>query len=314
MRDLVLCPIERKTHTHDEDREDNSERVLYRDLVDVDDEHLSPYEREDKCESNRQITKPIDDACEGEVERAESHDSEYIGRIDDELVLSDREDRWDTIDREYEISRLDKYETHEEWSTIEDSFLSDEERISMEFFLKWDDLSDPLDDETLLWIDFHLSPSDQLVGCIEEDSTEYIDNPVKILEKRYSREDEYHSEKYSSEYSPEEDLVLIRLGYSEVGEYDREDEYIIYGECLFYHISREEFECFLLSEPVIDESVEYQCERYPYTRPGERFFHTHFCALAMEYSEIEREHEEDKYIEPYPEPNSDFHNSNGVRR
>jgi hypothetical protein len=237
MRDFVLCPIERKTDTHDEDREDDSERVLHRYLVDVDDEHLGTHEREDKCESNRQITKPIDDACESKVERSESHDSEYIGRIDDELILSDGEDRWDTIDREYEISRLDKYETHEEWSTIEDSFLSDEKFIFVEFFLKWDDLSDPLDDETLLWIDLHLSSSDQLVRRIEEDSTKYIDNPVEILEKRYSCKYKYHSEKYSSKYSPEEDLVLIRLGYSEVGEYDREDEYIVDRESFLDHIS-----------------------------------------------------------------------------
>jgi hypothetical protein len=156
---------------------------LYRDLVDVDDEHLGPYEREDKCESNRQVAKPVDDTREGKVERSESHNGKYIGRVDDELVLSDREDRWDTIDREYEISRLDEYETHEEWSTIEDSFFSDEKRISMELFFEWDDLPDPLDDETLLWIDLHLSSSYQLVRSIEEDSTEYIDNPVEILEK-----------------------------------------------------------------------------------------------------------------------------------
>jgi hypothetical protein len=97
--------------------------------------------------------------------------------------LSDGEDRGDTVDREYEICCLYEYETHEEWSTVEDSFFSDEELISVELFFERDDLPDVFDDETLLWIHFHLSSSDQLVGSIEENSTEYVDNPVKMFEK-----------------------------------------------------------------------------------------------------------------------------------
>lgn len=53
----------------------------------------------------------------------------------------------------------------------------------MELFFERDDLPDIFDHETLLWIHFHLSSSDQLVRSIEEDSTEYIDNPVKMFEK-----------------------------------------------------------------------------------------------------------------------------------
>ena len=103
--------------------------------------------------------------------------------VDDELVLSDGKDGGDTIDREYEICCLYEYEAHEEWRTVEDSFFSDEKLVSMELFFERDDLPDIFDHETLLWIHFHLSSSDQLVRSIEEDSTEYIDNPVKMFEK-----------------------------------------------------------------------------------------------------------------------------------
>ncbi len=177
----------------------------------------------------------------------------------------------------------------------------------MKFSLKWDDLTHELDHETLLWIDLHLASWDELVGCIEEYSTEYIDNPVEVLEKWYSGEYEYHTEKYRPQYSPEEYLVLVGFGYREIRKYNRKYKYIVHGKCLFDDVPRKELYCFFLSEPAIYESVKYECQRYPYPRPGECFFHTDFCTLAMKHSEIECEHEEDKYVESDPEPDIDFH-------
>ncbi len=307
MSSLSSRTIERETDTHDEDREDDDEWVVNWDLVEVDDDHLGPYECEDKCETNRQILESIDDTSQSEVEWPEPHDGEYIRRVDDELVLSDCEDSWDRVDCEDEIRCLYEYETHEKWCPIELRIFSDKKCISMEFFLKWDNLPDPFDDETLLRIDLHLASWDELVSCIEEYSTEYIDNPVKILEKWYSGEYEYHTKKYRPKYSPEEDFVLVCFWYREIREYNCEYKYIIHGKCLLDDVPCKELYRLLLSEPAIYESVKYKCQRYPYPRPGECFFHADFCTLAMEHSEIECEHEEDEYVESDPEPDIDFH-------
>jgi hypothetical protein len=177
----------------------------------------------------------------------------------------------------------------------------------MQFFFEGYDLIYHFDHEALFRIDFHLTSGNEFPCCIDQDRSEYIDNPVKILEKRYSGKDKYHSKKYRSEHSPEQYLVLIHLRDSEIGKYNREYKYIIYRKCLLDDISREEFECLLFTEPLIYESVKNECQWYPYPWPRQSFFHTHFCTLSVEHSEIQREHEEDKYIKPHPEPDIDFH-------
>ncbi len=113
MSSLSSRIIEREADTHHEDREDDDERVVNWDLVEVDDDHLGPYECEDKCETDRQILESINDTSQSEVEWPESHDGKYIRRVDDELVLSDREDSWDRVDCEDEVCCLYEYETHE---------------------------------------------------------------------------------------------------------------------------------------------------------------------------------------------------------
>ena len=91
------------------------------------------------------------------VERSQSHDSKDIGRIDDEFILCDSHDRWDTIDCKYEIRCLDKYQTHKQWCPIELRILTDEELITMQHFFKWDNLTNPFYDETTLRVDLHLA-------------------------------------------------------------------------------------------------------------------------------------------------------------
>lgn len=304
---FFFCLIEWETDTHHEDRDDDDERVMYWDLVEIDDKHLGTDECEDKCESYRQISESIDDTRECEVEWPQSHYRKDIRRIDDEFILSDSEDRRDTIHGEDEISGLDKYETHEEWSPVEFRFFSDKKFVSMEFFLEWDDFIRELDGEAFFWIDLHLTTGYELVCGIEEYTSEYIDNPVENLKQWYSREDEYHTEEYSTQHSPEEDLMLVSLRYREVCKYDGKYEDIIDWESFFDEISREELEGFLLAEPLIYKSVKYKCERYPYRRPCESLFHRDFLTLSMKDSEIECQHEEDKNIEPHPKPDIDFH-------
>lgn len=260
---LFFGLIEREADTHDENSEDDDERVVYWDLIEIDDKHLCTDEGKDKCKTDRQIAESIDNPRESKVERPESHDSEDIRSIDDELILSDREDRWDAVDCEYEISSLYKYKTHKERCPIEFCLFSDEELISVKLFFKWDDFTYELDNIAFFWIDFHLASRYELIGSIEKDRTEYIDNPVKILEKRDSSEDKYHTEEYRSEHSPEEDFVLIGFRYREVSKYDRKDEDIVDREGFFYEVSCEKFESFLLSEPLVNKTIKYESKRYP---------------------------------------------------
>lgn len=108
--------------------------------------------------------------------------------------------------------------------------------------------------------------------------------------------------------------MLIHLWYSKVGKYDREYKYIIYRESLLNDIPRKEFECLLLTKPLVYESIKNKCKRYPYPRPSQRLSDTHFCTLLMKHSEIECKHEENKYIKPYPEPDIDFHEKNNKNK
>lgn len=137
----------------------------------------------------------IYDAREGKVERPKPHDSKDIRRIDDEFVLCDRHDRWDTIDSEYEIGCLDKYETHKERCSIELRIFADEKCITMKFFFERDDFAHPFYHETMLRIDLHLTTSYELICSIEEDRSKYVDDPVEVLKKWYSSKYEYHAEK-----------------------------------------------------------------------------------------------------------------------
>lgn len=54
--------------------------------------------------------------------------------------------------------------------------------------------------------------------------------------------------------------MLILFGYSKVGKYNRKNKYIIDRKGFFYDVSREELECFLFTEPLIDQSVKYECQ------------------------------------------------------
>ena len=70
------------------------------------DHHLDPHQQEDRSESELEVMKLVDHACEGEVKATKTQNCEHVAREHEEWIARNGEDRRDGVDGEDEVCEL----------------------------------------------------------------------------------------------------------------------------------------------------------------------------------------------------------------
>jgi len=95
--------------------------------------------------------------------------------------------------------------------------------------------------------------------------------------------------------------VLLLARDFEIPEKDEEDKEIVDAERKLDQVTRDEFEAFLTSVPEKHNDRKCESECHPHGAPHQGFAETNLVRAAVEYAEVERQHNEHEQIEKNPE-------------
>ena len=94
--------------------------------------------------------------------------------------------------------------------------------------------------------------------------------------------------------------MLIKRGYAKVGENHQKDKYIVDAEGPLDEITRQEFEGRLRTAPKINSQIEEESQGNPNSAPHEWFFYPNDMSLAVENSQVQRQHYHHEDIKSKP--------------
>lgn len=175
------------------------------------DNHLESDKHEHRRESVFEVMKRRHEATESKIERPESEDREDIGSIDDEHIIGDSENRRNRIDCEDEIGEFYHDQRHEKGGH-EKFAINSRKKIPIVIRLGyWQDFLQKDHNRLLLEVDFFLALEQHLDTAHDEESSENIDNIMKILHEFDPREDENRTHEECPDDPPEENLVLVHF-------------------------------------------------------------------------------------------------------
>jgi hypothetical protein len=290
-----------------ETADDDSERDEDIDVIVSWDKHFGTNESEDSWETVFEIDKISHHTCESEVERTETENSKNITRIDDKHIVRDSEYSRDGVEREDQISKLYHEECYEHRRRCEFCIVLCEKFSSIHLFWDRHDFFEYSYDELPLKLDFFFTLKEHLDSCYDEETTEDIDDKVKCFEDMDTKCDHDSTHHEGSEYSPEEDFVLIDFSDFEIREYQYKDKQIIDTERFFHHVGGHKLQGFFTSKPVPHESSKYSRKANPHSTPDECFFCFYLMCFFIEYAQIDDKHDGDEEEKSLPEICLDVH-------
>src|ERR1041384_7491017 len=193
-------------------------------------EHLQADESQHKAETDFEVMKFFEYACEQEIERAQSENRDNVRGVDDESIGSDAKNCGNRINREDEIGNFD-HDQHQQHQRAHPLAVDDGEEFSS--LIMADDRNitryEP-DDWIVFRLDFFLTAAQHLNAGVDKEGAEDIDDPVKAIDEGGSRENHRHAHHERAEHSPIQNSMLIFRRDFEVRKDQQEDEKVIDGK------------------------------------------------------------------------------------
>ncbi len=131
---------------------------------------------------------------------------------------------------------------------------------------------------------FFLALKEHFDTRYDQEHSEHVYDPVKVLYHLDTCEYEYCPHDQSSDDSPEEYLVLVYLLDIKITKYHDKHKEIIHAERFFYDIPSQELERFFAPETEIDDKIENHSKRNPDHAPGDGFFELYLVSFFVENS------------------------------
>ncbi len=204
-----LCFIEAVEDADQDDEDDCSERHPNRHFVDITENHLRSDEDEHEAESVLQVVEAVDQVREDEVETPESEDCHDVRIENDERITRIGKACCDRVDGEDDIRDFDEDQRNQQRR---------EEQLPVDSLRKLTGRDVLCDRQTFF------KPTDRLVlfkrrflpdvlkhhvTGVDEERTEDVVDPSKVIKKRHPGDDEDDAEEDGTENAPKQDFVLI---------------------------------------------------------------------------------------------------------
>ncbi len=204
-----LCFIETVEDADQDDEDDRTKRHPDRHFVDITENHLRSDEDEHEAESVLQVVEAVDQVREDEVETAESEDCHDVGVEDDERVTRIGKACCDRVDGEDDIRDFDKDQRDQQ--RCEEQFAVDPLRklTGRDVLRNRQTFFKPTDRLVLFKRRFLPDVLKHHVTGVDEERTEDVVDPSKVIKKRHSGDDEDDAEEDGTENAPKQDFVLI---------------------------------------------------------------------------------------------------------
>ena len=246
-------------------------------------------------------------ASEGKVDRTKPHDGEDIRRINYEWIGRDAKNCRDRIDGKDDIGSFDHQQNNEERRRKKSSVFADKEVITVVIVGHRHKTPEEPENRVPFRVDLIIIVREHLDAGDDQEGTEDVDYPVKLLDQCNAGKNEGGTHKQRPDDSPEKDLVLVLSRDTKEGEDHQEDEEIVDAQRLLDQITGQELHGRHGAACIVDKAVEYQCERDPDSTPGESFAHLDCVRFAMKNPQVESQQAQNDNCKQNPQIS--LHNS-----
>ncbi len=283
----------------------------------VGEEEFDADETEEDDEGVFEVAEPGDHAGQGEVHGAEAEDGEDIGGKDEEGFVGDGEDGGDGIDGEEYIGGFDNQEGEHKRGDGLFSVETGEEFFVVEVAGNGVNFTEESDHEVAVGANFFFAGEEDFQGGEDEQSPEDVNDPFEFSNKGNTGGDHKAAHDQRAHDAPEEGAVLIESGDGEEAEDQGDDEDIIEAEGHFDEVAGDELNGGIGSgfdggaveshvEPVVfidkkGQPAEGEGEGGTEDGPAEAFADGDDVGFAVEYAEVDSEHDEDESNKSDPE-------------
>jgi hypothetical protein len=158
------------------------------------------------------------------------------------------------------------------------------------------------DDGIFFRMHFSITFECQLDAGVDKKSSENIDDPVKLMNKRNTGQNKNKPHNLCADNPPEENTMLIFSRNLKVGKDEEKYEEIVNTQRFLDKISREKIDSFFLSSErmKVDPGVEDKRKSSPYSSPYQRFFYARDMIIPVKKL-IQQNHADNENIEEYPD-------------
>ena len=261
-------------------------------------DHLRPHKHEHCRQAVVQEPKQVHHPGEEEVEGPQPQNREHVRREDDEaevvgMLVDDAEDRRHAIDRKQDIGAFHDEEHEEQRCGNEFARLADEEPVPLLVVRDGDHPADELEEEVITGIDL-LVAERELDAGVDEERPEQRHHPLEPLDELRPQEHERQPHDDGAEDPPEENPVLVLERHLEIAEHHREHEHVVHRQRPFDEVAGEELDRGILPQPPPHQAVEGEGQGGPEAGPETALAERRLVGFAVEYRQVERQHDHDE--------------------
>ena len=219
--------------------------------------HLGPDEHEQDGERGLEVVEALDEVGDEEEQRAQPEQGERVGRVDDERVGRDREDRGHRVDGEEHV----------------DGAEGEQRRRAHRHAPRGQPPAEALDQGLLAAVLVAFLP--QAPAGPDQERREREGDPAERMQRRRADEDEHAAQRERDQDPVGQQLRAALLGHAEGLEHDEEDEDVVERQRLLDEVARDEALGLALGAEEQQHAGEGQRERDPDDRPDRRVAHGH---------------------------------------
>ena len=271
--------------------------------------HLDADEGEQHTEAVVEHPEAVGHIAQKEEERAQSHDSEDIGGIDNDRILGHRENGRNGVDGEDDVGEFDDQQHEEKRRYQPFAIFADEEVVAVAFGAHGEVLGGELHYRMVRRVYLLVTlVEEHLHTAVNQYHTKDGQQPSELADEASKDKDEDKPEHDSTEDAPEEHPMIVLLLDAEGDENHNHHEDIVYREALLEEIAGKELLDHLATigsevghrvirrhHPVaeeVDQHSESHGQADPDSGPQGCLLHAHHLILLMEHKKVEHQHDD----------------------
>jgi len=264
------------------------------------DEHLDADKTQDGRKAIVQEMKEFHQAGDGEEKRTQSQDGKDIGGVNDKRISGNRQNRRDGINRKQDIGGFQRQQNGQHRRSETLSIFNDEKSGFLKFLGYRNEITKHFDRNVFLRMDFRFFVERHFDAGENQKRAENVHDPVEFVDERNAGKNKCRARNQRQQDAPEERLVLISGRHVEKPEDQQEHKKIINAQRVFNDVSGKKFQRLGVAVKIIDARAEQAGQCDPEGCPEHGFLHFDDVHLAVENTQIQGQHRQDKDTENCP--------------
>jgi hypothetical protein len=252
-------------------------------------DELHADEGEDERQAVRQVDQAVHQVAEQEVQLAQAHEGEHVGREDQVRLLGEAVDGRDRVEREQQVGRAqgDDHQQHRRVQAL--AVLADTELEALPAVGHRQPLAGEPDDRVVA-VGLVVVVADQLVRGEHQERAEDVEHPREVVDRGGAERDEDAAEDQGQDDAHHQRFLLVLPRHREAGHDDDEDEQVVDRQAVLGQPAGEELHAVVV--PVVGPRPDAERDRQPHVHRQRRgaLLERRLVRVARDHHDVEQQH------------------------